>query len=153
MTKNRVIKLERGVTTDRFPDLLDTVGCFCQRKDDKFLILLRRSDKVEGNTWGLPAGKIELGESPVNAIRREVKEETGLDLSQASINHFSDVYIKLIDYDFLFRIFSTRLQGSPKVTLDPTTHQDFMWVTPVESFEKNLFPGLPECIKWFYNAT
>lgn len=33
----------------------------------------------ESDSWGLPAGSIEPSESPVDAARRELKEESGLD--------------------------------------------------------------------------
>ena len=39
------------------------------------VLLQRRSD---GGQWGLPGGSVEIGESVVEAVVREVREETGL---------------------------------------------------------------------------
>ena len=51
--------------------------------DDKGrILLLRRSDDDQ---WSLPCGWVEVGESPVEAIIREVKEETGLDVKPTHI--------------------------------------------------------------------
>jgi mutator protein MutT len=47
--------------------------------DDRGLVL-GVSRKDNHNDFGLPGGKIEPGETPDEAIVREVKEETGLDL-------------------------------------------------------------------------
>jgi len=38
----------------------------------------RGPEKSSGEEWSLPAGAIEPGEAPDEAIRREVREETGL---------------------------------------------------------------------------
>ena len=44
------------------------------------ILLCRLSDKVpnHGGRWTLPGGGLEFGESPVDAMVREVEEETGL---------------------------------------------------------------------------
>lgn len=42
----------------------------------------RHADAVRGGLWELPGGKIESGESPAEAARREVAEETGITLRQ-----------------------------------------------------------------------
>lgn len=44
-------------------------------KDNKILLLQKRNGKFE-----LPGGHIEVGESAINGAKREVKEETGLDV-------------------------------------------------------------------------
>ena len=61
------------------------------------LLLIRRSDN--GN-WALPAGTMELGDSVLDCLRREVVEETGLTVQQATLFaihseprfHFSNAY-------------------------------------------------------------
>jgi len=42
--------------------------------DGRILVVFQR----QSNTWALPKGHIEAGESPVEAARREITEETGL---------------------------------------------------------------------------
>ena len=57
--------------------------------DPEGRILMQHRDadaKVSPNQWGLPGGKIEDGEEPFDAARREVAEETGLILAGAE--HF-----------------------------------------------------------------
>ena len=41
-------------------------------------ILLLRHQKSKGETWLLPGGGVQTGESLVRALRRELQEETGL---------------------------------------------------------------------------
>ena len=53
------------------------------------LLLLKRNGPVFPNTWNLPAGYVESDESPVQAARRESKEETGFDVQ---IDHFINIY-------------------------------------------------------------
>lgn len=50
-------------------------------KDDRFLVI-RRHDQAKkfGGTWGFPGGKVEQGETIAGAIKREIKEETNLDI-------------------------------------------------------------------------
>ncbi|MCO6509903.1 MAG: NUDIX hydrolase [Aridibacter famidurans] len=38
-----------------------------------------------GSSWGLPGGFIDPGEAPETAVKRELKEETGLDISDVSL--------------------------------------------------------------------
>ena len=49
---------------------------------NKVLVGWREARQHQGNKHEFPGGKVEEGESPVNACRREVLEEVGLDLEQ-----------------------------------------------------------------------
>ena len=55
---------------------------------DRKILAISRGD-TEEETWGLPGGMIEIGESAEEAMRREVREETGLEVN---IKRFLGVY-------------------------------------------------------------
>lgn len=48
-------------------------------RDGKALLIKRGHEPRKGE-WSLPGGIVELGESLLDALRREVREETGLDV-------------------------------------------------------------------------
>ena len=52
------------------------------RDPDNRVLFMRRSDNGE---WGLPAGAIDPGETPAEAVVREVREETGLEVKPSRI--------------------------------------------------------------------
>tara|TARA_Y100000114_G_scaffold69544_1_gene63681 strand:+ start:12 stop:458 length:447 start_codon:yes stop_codon:yes gene_type:complete len=53
------------------------------RKDDKVLLLKSAGGKFSGQ-WDLPGGHLHELEDPLDGLKREVKEETGLTLAQTS---------------------------------------------------------------------
>lgn len=50
--------------------------------DDQERVLLQRRNE---GLWGMPGGFMELGESAEETARREVKEETGINVGQLSL--------------------------------------------------------------------
>jgi 8-oxo-dGTP diphosphatase len=48
-------------------------------RDARLLVCQRRRDDSHGLQWEFPGGKIEPGESPVQALIRELREELGVD--------------------------------------------------------------------------
>ncbi|MGH7312739.1 MAG: NUDIX domain-containing protein [Candidatus Rokuibacteriota bacterium] len=60
------------------------------------LLLQQRSD---GGQWGLPGGSVEIGESVTDAVRREVREETGLDVAvRRVVGVYSDPRLQVVRY-------------------------------------------------------
>lgn len=52
------------------------------RRDDGFVLWTRR---VDDGTWEIPGGVLEPGEIPEEGARREIREETGLDLGPVQL--------------------------------------------------------------------
>jgi len=50
-------------------------------KNDKVLIARRRADDKQAGKWEFPGGKIEGNETPQECLRREMREEFGIDVA------------------------------------------------------------------------
>jgi 8-oxo-dGTP diphosphatase len=44
------------------------------------VLLIRRAKEPRKGQWSLPGGKLEFGETLIDGVRREVREETGLEV-------------------------------------------------------------------------
>lgn len=112
------------------------VGCFLEF-EDRFLILLRHSSKPEGDTWGLPGGKVESGESDQEAIVRELEEETGYKAIVSDLHHIGDYdFASSQGKPFTYVTFKVRLKNAHQVRLEDTAHTAYQWVTPAECYAK-----------------
>lgn len=56
--------------------------------DNKILITERPEGKIWAGYWEFPGGKIEAGETPEIALRREIEEEIGVTLGLVKPFHF-----------------------------------------------------------------
>jgi len=90
--------------------------------------------------WGIPGGKIKLGESAVDALRREIKEETGLEIDDIrfvlvqdcihSREFYRDAHFVLLNY-------TCRCVGEQRVQLNDEA-QAFRWVSADEALTMEL---------------
>ena len=53
--------------------------------DDRDRVLLLKHRFRPGSGWGIPGGYIEKGEQPEDALRRELREEAGLELESVAL--------------------------------------------------------------------
>lgn len=60
----------------RFPIL--GVGALVMKNDE--ILLVQRGHAPMAGEWAVPGGKVEYGETMAAAVRREIREETGIDV-------------------------------------------------------------------------
>ena len=92
-------------------------------------VLMIRTRKWS-HLWGIPGGKIKFGEPSGDALRREVKEETGLDIDHVRLVMVQDcIHSKEFyrDAHFLLLNYTCRCAGSAEVRLNEEAEQ-FRWV-------------------------
>jgi 8-oxo-dGTP diphosphatase len=109
------------------------------KKDGKYLILLRRAgDKTFPLHWDFPGGKLEKDEDPQVGIKREVKEETNLDVEPIKIEGVYEMVVN--DTDCKFTVYSARLvSGDVKLSSE---HAEHRWADKNEILSLKVEPYL-----------
>lgn len=57
------------------------------RRGDRFLLTQRMSDKQFANQWEFPGGKLEAGETPQQALERELREELAAETRAGNVQY------------------------------------------------------------------
>ncbi len=115
----------------QFPE--PTVGALIFNQEDK--LFLMRSHKWKGK-YTIPGGHVELGETLEDALRREVKEETNLDIHDAEFVCFQEFIYDSQFWEprhFIFFDYACKTE-STDVRLNDEA-EDYLWVRAEEAMD------------------
>ena len=129
-------------------DFRISVKSFIVSKEEKLFLLKRRdSDSHTPGAWEIPGGRLEKGEDPFEGLKRETREESGLEVSVESplkVHHFTrDDGQKITMITFLCRPET----NSPCVGEE---HTDYKWAD-IEKAEEIIHPAFREEIEVYRN--
>jgi 8-oxo-dGTP diphosphatase len=89
---------------------------------DREVLLVKRGAEPALGKWSVPGGSVEIGETLEEALKREVREETGLEIQVGTLAGVCDLIVRreveirfhyvLIDY------FATVVSGEPVAATD-----------------------------------
>lgn len=116
------------------------VGCYALVTSDAGVLLVHWHEVVDGRTyeaWTLPGGGAEWGEQPDETVVREVREETGIDVTPTGLLGVDSAYLADGEHPLapiLFQriVFRARVDGGAlRVEVDGTTDA-VAWFTRAE---------------------
>ena len=118
--------------------------------EDKILILKRNENmEMHPGKWSFPGGKVIQGEDLINALKREIREETNLEIDDSK-TFISDYQftrpsgISTIGFCFLVNAKNNKVKLSKEFT-------DHTWTSPNEIDSHDIIPYLKNEVKKAFN--
>lgn len=112
---------------------------------NKFLLIQRcKKDSIGANTWENAGGNIECGENPEEAMKREIREETGI----TDIRIERVAYVTLVNGKKPYLIIAYLCETTTEAVALSDEHQAYIWADKeecikllpkeiIDDFEKN----------------
>jgi 8-oxo-dGTP diphosphatase len=108
--------------------------------DGKLLACRRAAHKSSGGKWEFPGGKVETGESSTEALKREIREELGLEMQPGTRLDITDTEID----GFCIRLETILCPLDVPFDVTSSDHDLFAWVLPQEMMALDwALPDLP----------
>lgn len=121
------------------------VACALVDTDGRVLIAKRPEGKALAGLWEFPGGKVEPGERPEQAIIRELKEELGIDVTEACLAPFVFASHAYDSFHLLMPLYLCR-RWSGVVT--GREHPDLAWVKPSKLADYPMPPADAPLVAW-----
>jgi ADP-ribose pyrophosphatase YjhB (NUDIX family) len=108
------------------------LGCGAAIVADGRILLVRRLSDPEAGRWGLPGGKVDLYETVIAAVEREIREELGIAITAGKLLCLVDQIDRLQGEHWFAPVFLvSTFTGEPKI-VEPHKHDGLAWF-PLEA--------------------
>jgi ADP-ribose pyrophosphatase YjhB (NUDIX family) len=112
------------------------------------LLVVRRAKPASGQIFTLPGGVVEAGETLVEAVRREVREETALEIAPVSLAGHREFIVRddaeRVARHFIILAFSAHwVAGEPALNDELA---EYRWVEPAAVAQMRTTEGLYEIV-------
>lgn len=115
------------------------VGVFVIK--DGLVLLGKRIGAHGSNTWGLPGGHLEFGESFEQCAKREVDEETGLEITGVGFATATNDVFEAEDKHYVTVFVTSSAVGGSPVVREPQKCVEWKWFS-WDDFPSSLFLAL-----------
>lgn len=130
-----------------FKTNVEVSACYLEINNE-ILLLQLSSEKDQAGKWGLPAGKLEDGESAIQAAKRELYEETGISFDLSHFHSLGAVYIRRPEIAFVCHAFQVAFVERPNITLSKE-HISYKWISFEETKKLDLMLGAHQLLELY----
>ena len=95
--------------------------------DNDELLLQKRAVPAEKDHWCIPGGRLEMFETLENAVIREAKEETNLDIEVLQIMGVCDHIIKEENAHWVATSYLCKIRSGVAKIMEPDKASDMKW--------------------------
>src|SRR3989338_11686814 len=126
------------------------VGCGALIVNDRGeTLLLKRKSRNEIGKWCKPGGTVEYGETVEDAVRREIKEEFGVEIELLEPLGFTNLFLPeekehWVAFHYLARI----VKGEPK-NMEPEKIEEIRWF-PLDKLPENITQTTLEPVEVYF---
>lgn len=117
------------------PRKLVVAGLLREQPSGAVLLSQRRADQAMPLQWELPGGKVEPGEDPAVALRRELREELDIDAQIGEV--YDVVFHRYAEFDLLMLVYACTFAGVPVAR----EVAQVRWVAPAQLLELPVLPA------------
>lgn len=118
--------------------LVVVVACALVDADGRVLIAKRPAQKDMAGLWEFPGGKVVDGEPPEEALIRELREELGINVTQACLAPLTFASHRYENFHLLMPLYICRRWSE---TVTAKEGQDLKWVKPRNLKDYPLLPA------------
>jgi len=122
-------------------------------RDGQLLLGQRKGSHGEG-TWSFPGGHVDFGEEPVDSVRREIMEETGLEVGEIhpyTPLPYVNTHFHKEGKQYITLYFTVKYQGGDPKLMEPDKCERWSWFDaqnlPHPLFEPIAFGGVVDKLK------
>jgi 8-oxo-dGTP diphosphatase len=126
------------------PTLLVVAAALVDR-DNRVLLSKRPEGKSLAGLWEFPGGKVDAGETPEEALRRELKEELGIEVCETCLAPFTFASHSYHDFHLLMPLFLCR---SWEGEVEPQEGQEIAWVRAKRLADYPMPPADTPLVPW-----
>ncbi len=125
-----------------------TVGALCEDELGR-LMLVRRAIEPRKGKWDTPGGFLEEGEPPLDGLRRELREETGLEIEPGEFfGALIDLYGDGPDAQFVLSLnWTARILGGDPAAADDISEIRWFAADELPSEEEIAFPSVADLVR------
>lgn len=133
-------------------DVVDTYVFRAVNARVQFLVLRRHPDVAMGDTWQSVHGKINPGETAVEAARREIRERTGLvPAKMYTADYISQFYDHVTDTIVLAPTFAARVNARSRPRLSGE-YSDYAWCDLEETTGRLMWNAQRWAVRHIYDV-